>query len=154
MSRLLIWSVVIFILTSSVVYAAEDFKPYLHNPQVSEHPELKKYGEFQTALFSGAATFSYPIDVPKGVGDLQPIVSVSYSSQDSTSSSSSLGSGWSLNKNIMQRNLNYTFANLEDDYYELSLDGTLYKILFDGEMYYTEVNYYLKVENIKVEHVK
>ena len=68
----------VFFLISTAVYAADDsYKPYLHKPVIPEGPKLKLYGAYLTNLFPGAATYSYPIEVPKGTNGLQPSISMS-----------------------------------------------------------------------------
>jgi hypothetical protein len=63
-------------------------------PSVPSSP-VKSTGSFQTSLLTGAATYSYPIQVPAGTSGLAPSVSLSYSSQGSKKSGL-FGVGWDV----------------------------------------------------------
>src|SRR3989344_7722430 len=105
-------------------FAAEDrYKPYLHKPNVPEHPKVKLYGKYQTNLFPGAGTYEYPIEVPKGTNNLQPSITISYNSQAVKQRPSFLGAGWSLTQSYVYRDINFTPANLTDDEFKLILNG-------------------------------
>lgn len=62
--------------TASSAFAAMQVIPQKNVP-------LNQRDKFQTDLFTGAATYSYPIKVPKGTNDLTPQVSLSYNSHGS-----------------------------------------------------------------------
>ncbi len=78
-----------------------------------ESARIPSVANFQVSTFTGAATYSYPIQVPQGPGGLQPSLTLSYNSQvvDSASSrtqASWMGMGWSLETGYIQRNMNGT----------------------------------------------
>lgn len=53
---------------------------------------------FDPDLFSGSASYSYPINLPKGTNDLTPNVSLSYNSSATRDSSNYAGMGWEVNR--------------------------------------------------------
>jgi YD repeat-containing protein len=74
---------------------------------------LPNLTNFQVADFTGAASYSFPLQVPPGPGGLQPSLSFSYNSQvvDSATTktqASWVGMGWSLDTGYIVRNMNGT----------------------------------------------
>src|SRR3989338_2928395 len=125
----------------SISYAVDDqYKPYLHKASIPENPKPKLYGKYSTNLFPGAATYSYPIEVPKGTNNLQPSVSISYNSQSMKQRPSILGAGWSLTQNYVYRDINFTIANVTDYEFKLILNGVSYDMVYDDKdkFYHTE----------------
>lgn len=140
-----------FLLIIPLVYSADDqYKPYLHKPSVPEHPKAKLYGKYSTNLFPGAATYSYPIEVPKGTNNLQPSISISYNSQSVKQRPSILGAGWSLTQSYIYRDVNFTPSNLTDDEFKLILNGASYDLIFDKNdgFYHTEAETFSKIQNL------
>jgi YD repeat-containing protein len=129
------------------VCAVDGFKPYLHNSQIPEHPDLKMYGEYSTQLFSGSAIYNYPIDVPKGVNNLQPSLKIMYNSLSVKERPTILGSSWSITQDLIYRNVNGTFDNISDDKFVLVLDGNNYDLVYSNGQYVTGVNYYFRIQN-------
>jgi len=83
---------------------------------------------FQVSNFTGAATYSLPIEVPPGPGGLQPSLSLNYNSQvidqsTARTQASWVGMGWSLGTGSMERNDNGTPAVLSDDTFNLNVNG-------------------------------
>jgi RHS repeat-associated protein len=77
---------------------------------------------------SGAATYSYPIEVPAGPAGLTPSLTLTYNSQivDSSSyrtQSSWVGMGFELEAGSIARNTKGTDADLTDDTFALNLNG-------------------------------
>jgi len=128
--------------------AADDFKPFLHKASVPENPVVRLFGQYSTNLFPGAATYSFPIEIPKGVNGLQPSVVVSYNSQAVRQRPGVLGAGWSLNQDLVYRDVNSTPDDTSDDKFILVLDGNLYELVLYGGVYHTEVDYWFKIENL------
>src|SRR5258706_7954057 len=64
--------------------------------------------KFQTDLFTGGATYSTPIQVPKGTNGLTPDVNVSYSSLGIHDANMQTGIGWQIDRDYVQRDVNYT----------------------------------------------
>lgn len=93
--------------------------------------------------FSGAATYSYPIEVPPGRNGLQPSVTLSYSSRGldgriRDSESGPIGDGWSLSEIRIVRvgvELQFNGANpftYHADKFRMTLNGTGYEIYPSG----------------------
>jgi YD repeat-containing protein len=131
----------------STAYAVDSFKPYLHNPTIPQHPTIKLYGEYSTNLYSGIASYSYIIDTPKGVNNLEPSVGIYYNSESMLSRSSILGSGWSMNYNYIYRDINFTADDLSDDFYMLYLNGNVYELVYSNGEYRSKVDYYYRIQN-------
>ncbi len=128
-----------FLLLVQVSYAASEYRPYLHEAVVPEHPDVKLFGQYSTNLFPGAATYSYGIEVPKGVNGLQPLISLSYNSQSNDK--------WTFTSSYIYRDRNSTISDESDDEFILILEGVAYELRYDGNFWHTEVESYFKVEN-------
>lgn len=137
---------IIFILIVPVSFATDEYKPYLHKASVPEHPEVTLYGQYSTNLFLGAATYSYPIETPKGINGFQPQIVISYNSQ--SKSPSILGQGWNINQDLIYRDINNTPSDTSDDFYKMILDSTPYELKYSAgdSRYHTEVEYHFKIE--------
>lgn len=136
------------LLMCSTVYA-DDYKPYLHTATVPDHPGLVMYGQFETQLYPGAATYAYPIEVAPGRG-IQPSISLLYNSQ-SNDPTSILGMGWSLTQNRIYRDIKGTVSDTSDDELVLVLDGIPYQLVYSEEdgRYHTEVEYHFKIVELE-----
>lgn len=132
----------------NLVSAADDFKPYLHKASVPESPKVRLFGQYATNLFPGAATYSYPIEAPKGVNGLQPNVFVSYNSQQLKQRPGVLGAGWSLNQDLVYRDVNSSPDGTSDDKFIMVLDGNLYELVLHEGVYHTEVDYWFRIEYV------
>ena len=83
---------------------------------------------FQVSQFTGAGTFSLPIEVPAGPGGLQPDLTLSYNSQvadqaNALTQASWVGMGWSLETGSIERDTHGTTAFEGDDTFALSAGG-------------------------------
>ena len=146
--RYLFFILVLLVLVP-VSFAVEDYKPYLHKPEVADHPEIILYGQYRTNMFPGAATYSYPIQLPEGTNDLKPSIVITYNSQSATSDPGIIGAGWSLNMDHIEREINSTPGDSSDDEFILVLDGTPYQLVLDKNgQYRTEVDYHFKIEKL------
>ncbi|MBI3035443.1 hypothetical protein HYY71_03900 [Candidatus Woesearchaeota archaeon] len=142
---------VFFLVLIPLGYAADDqYKPYLHKPSVPEHPKAKLYGRYQTNLFPGAGTYTYPIEVPKGTNNLQPSISISYNSQAVKQRPSFLGAGWTLTQNYIYRDVNFTPSNTTDDEFKFILNGASYDLIYDNAdgFYHTETETFTRIQNL------
>ena len=97
----------------------------------------------QVGLQSGAATFSYPIDLPAGPGGFQPKLVLSYNSAsvDEMKNKQDVGSwvgiGWTLNVGSI---------SVGSDSANLDLNGVSYKIVTgNGTDYYTVPDQHLRI---------
>ena len=93
-----------------------------------EAARLPSLDGFQLSGFTGAGSYSYPIQVPPGPGGLQPSVALSYNTQEVDSASSRtqaswVGMGWSLDTGYIQRNMNGTPNYFGDDTFTLVMNG-------------------------------
>ncbi|GAP16064.1 protein containg RHS repeat-associated core domain [Longilinea arvoryzae] len=94
-----------------------------------EAARLPSMEGFQTSLFTGAATYSYPFEVPAGPGGLQPDLNLSYNSQvvDSALSrmqASWVGMGWSLDTGYIERNIHDTQDRMISEGHSSTYDPT------------------------------
>ncbi len=94
--------------------------------------------EPNVALFSGSATYSYPIEVPAGRGGLQPNLALSYSSRSidglvSWTQGDWTGLGWNLGAPYIARDWqgNGTSANCLWGLMRLVVDGKTFLLLRD-----------------------
>ncbi len=143
-----------FVLLLPLAASAPDaYKPYLHKPVVPEAPAVRLFGQYNTLLFPGAATYSYPIDVPAGTHGLQPSIVVSYNSQAATQRPGMLGAGWSINQNYLYRDANATPTNTTDDKYVLVFENSVYELIYNPQdaLWHTEVDYHFKIEQVSTQ---
>ncbi|MDV0446472.1 hypothetical protein MsAg5_03110 [Methanosarcinaceae archaeon Ag5] len=98
---------------------------------------------YLTSLFSGAAVYSYPIQVPKGIAGFEPKVEIVYNSQGAGRTYGWLGDGWQLNDNYIQRDVNFTPLNTSDDKFKLTFDGQSYDLIYNA----TEGRYHTEIES-------
>ncbi len=144
----------VFIVTligfGSIVVADDNYKPYIHKANVPDHPKIKLYGSYQTNLFPGAATYSYPIEVPQGTNGLQPSISISYNSQTAKQRPGILGAGWSLTQNYIYRDVNSTPSNTTDDEFKLILNGGFYDLVYDSSdsLHHTKIESFFRIQNL------
>ena len=96
---------------------------------------------FQVSQFTGAATYSMPINMPAGPGGFQPSLSLSYSSQvvdqaTVLTQSGWLGMGWSLENSYIETDTHGTTSDRSDDTYLLNVNGTTTRLLKDANNQY------------------
>ena len=112
------------------IFALDVFKPYLHNPDVPEHPQLNLQGNYQTALWPGAATYSIPLEVPQGRNGLTPQISLSYNSHSTSQRPTITGTAWQLSQNYIFRDTNFNFEGAENDKFNLVLNGETHELVY------------------------
>ncbi len=144
-----IW-IIIFIYLASFTYATNNYRPYIHNPKVPEHPELNLHGSYQTELWPGAATYTFDIEVPPGRNSLQPYLSLNYNSHLTKQRPSILGTAWDLTQNYIWRDVDYSFADTSDDKLRLVLNGQSYELVYvpSENKYHTKIESYLHITKI------
>ena len=96
--------------------------------------------DFQVAGFTGAATYSTPIEVPAGPGGLQPSLTLSYNSQvvdqaTTETQASWVGMGWSLDPGSIEMNTADTPGSA-DDTYSVNVGGISSRLIIDGNGVY------------------
>jgi hypothetical protein len=114
--------------TNQLTAITDHFTLFDFKAQNWEAARLPSLDGFQLSGFTGAATYSYPIQVPPGPGGLQPPLELSYNTQEVDSASSRtqaswVGMGWSLDTGYIQRNMNGTPNYFEDDTFTLVMNG-------------------------------
>jgi len=132
------------------VLAVNEFKPYLHNPEVPKHPNLNLYGSFQAELWPGAATYSFGIEVPPGRNGLQPQLSLSYNNHLTNGRPGIVGAAWSLTQNYIYRDVDYSFADTSDDKFRLVLNGQSHELVFvaSENRYHTKIESFLHITKV------
>lgn len=93
--------------------------------------------DFQVSQFTGAGTFSLPIEVPPGPGGLQPSLALTYNSQvvdqalQSTTQASWVGMGWSLETGSIEINTGKEAHSFDDTYF-LNVGGISARLVPDS----------------------
>jgi len=106
---------------------------------------LQQTGSFQTSLYTGSASYNYPIEVPPGTTGLAPQISINYNS--SSRKASWVGLGWSIGMSYVQRDVNYTPGNPDDDKFKLFLNGQSYDLIYNEaeNRFHTKIESYLHI---------
>jgi YD repeat-containing protein len=140
---------VLFLFNIYFVRATDSYRPYLHDPKVPEHKTLNLMGKYDTNIFSGAATYKLPIDVPPGTNKLAPQISIVYNSHSTFNRPSFLGTGWDLSQNYILRNIEHSSQTRRDDTFELYLNGAKYDLIYveDEKRFHSEVENFLFIKN-------
>ena len=115
--------VLLLLLTSFAL--ADSYQEYTNTPAAPEGLP----SNFHTDLNSGAATYSYPIQVSPGTNGLAPALALTYNSHARNSYREMVGGGWSLTQSYIQRNVEHTPANQNDDTYTLILNGQSFDLV-------------------------
>ncbi|MEK7517007.1 MAG: hypothetical protein AAB583_00520 [Patescibacteria group bacterium] len=106
MKKRILASVVIllalFLGSFSTAFAAVQVIPQGNAPQ-------NQRDKFQTDLFTGSATYSYSIKVPKGTNDLTPQLNLAYNHQAAHDTAMQNGIGWQLDRDYI-----YSTSKVED----------------------------------------
>jgi len=114
------------------------FDMNINNWQSSHLPTIDS---FQVSGFTGAATYSLPIEAPPGPGGFQPNISLSYNSQivdQSTlnTQASWVGMGWSLEAGSIEIDTHGTPDWFPDDTHLLNVGGVSTRIVKDANGIY------------------
>ncbi len=93
-----------------------------------ESARLPSLKNFQTDHFTGAATYSLPLDVPPGPGGFQPDLSLSYNSAsvdgaNLMTQAGWAGMGWSMDVGAILRDQHGTSDSLIDDTFSLMVNS-------------------------------
>lgn len=105
---------------------------------------------FDTDLFSGSATYSYPIKIPDGTNDLTPDVSLSYNSAGARDLNMRNGIGWQLTQDYVERDVNFTPDSTGDDKYKLHFRGGVYDLIYvaSENRYHTKTESFLNIQKL------
>lgn len=148
--NIFLFLLILILLVPSTFAADDQYKPYLHKPNIPEHPKAKLYGKYSTELFPGAGIYTYELEVPKGTNSLQPSLTISYNSQSMKQRPSFLGAGWSLTQSYIYRDINFTPSNTTDDEFKLILNNANYDLIFDNNdgFFHTESETFARIQNL------
>lgn len=136
----------LWLLLMHTAHADTDYKPYLHEPALPDHPEVRLFGQYGTDLFPGAATYTFQIVVPPGVNGMQPDMYLHYSSLSASARPGILGAGWSLSQDMVYREVNGTPDDTSDDEFILRIDNREYKLEDVEGTYHTEVDTWMRIK--------
>lgn len=120
-----------------------DRLPYIYESAVPKISSLNSNSFTYTDIYSGSMIYSYDIKVPLGTNNLAPSIKFIYNSHDTLSNPSFLGESWRISENYIKRNVNHTITNLNDDYFQLILDGSSYDLVYVP----SENRFHTKIEN-------
>ncbi len=105
---------------------------------------------FQVDLFTGAANYSYMIEVPPGTCNFSPNFAVTYNSGRSNGEATIVGLGWDINLSYIQRDVEFTAGDTSDDTFDLYLNGRKYDLVYipSEDRYHTEIESFLWIKKI------
>jgi len=140
---------VCFLLLTTLIHADEQ-PAYIHFPTVPSAMELDVPQSVSPSLFTGAAVFSYPVEVPLGTNGLTPSISLNYNSQMTTDRPTIVGTAWSMSESYIQRDTEYTRDTLSDDTFRLNMGGSSQKLVYDSSdgWYHSKTESYLKISKL------
>ena len=129
------------------------FDTGINNWQATRVPTVDA---FQVSQFTGAASYSMPIEVPAGPGGLQPNLSLSYNSQvidqsTAQTQASWVGMGWSLGMNSIELNdrgtnpMNTPGNWDSDDTWSINVNGVSSTIVKNGYVYHTADENFMQI---------
>jgi hypothetical protein len=106
--------------TNTLIGYTDHFTPFDYKAESWESARLPTVDSFAVAQFTGAAAYSFPFQLPAGLGGWQPSLALSYNSQtvdsaNSLTQASWVGMGWSLDTGYIQRNMG-DMVNYYGDY--------------------------------------
>ncbi len=127
-------------------------------PQVSAglqtvHPQkapTEQKNNYETHLFTGSAAYTFQVKVPKGTNDVTPGVTLFYNSNSTRSLTSFMGAGWQLSQDFIERDVNFSPGNVNDDKFRLTFGGSGYELVYsatDGR-YHTRTESFLNIQKI------
>jgi hypothetical protein len=127
---------------------ADTYQSQINAPVAPD--SLPSSNSFETDLNSGAATFTYPIQVPPGTNGLQPNLAFMYNSNNRNSYPELVGSGWSLTQSYIQRDVEHTPADTSDDTFILVFEGGRHKLVYDSndQKYHTNPESFLSIVKV------
>jgi RHS repeat-associated protein len=124
--------------TNVIVAQIDHFSDYGAGAPRTDQPPLPSVQAFQSDRFTGAASVSYPIEVPPGPGGLTPSISLSYNSSgvdgaDSETQASWAGMGWDLDLGHITRDMRGKPEQPWKHVFNLSLNGVGSELVLDAD---------------------
>ena len=115
----------------------------LPRPQPQNVNYLSYNENLNTNLFSGAATYTYPVEALPGANGFEPSILFYYNHHGTRGVPGILGTSWSMSQSAIYRDINYTRSNTSDDFFVISFNGINERLVYDGSRYRTEHDTYL-----------
>ncbi len=106
-------------------------------------PPIHQRDRFSADEFTGNGAYSYSIPVPAGTNDLAPEVSLDYSSSGARDLSVVAGAGWSLRRNSIEVDTNFTPGTTTDDKFRLNFQGSNQELVY----FSNDTRYHTKEES-------
>ena len=135
--------------TNVIVAQIDHFSDYGAGAPRTDQPPLPSVQAFQSDRFTGAASVSYPIEVPPGPGGLTPSISLSYSSSgvdgaDSETQASWVGMGWDLDLGHITRDMRGKPEQPWKHVFNLSLNGVGSELVLgaDGQWHTSDEHFW------------
>ena len=138
----------IVFITLPAAHAEAPYVPGVQDSVKNNPMQVSDSGLYETSLFTGAATYSYSINVPPGTNGNTPAVTLQYNSHNSLDRKSRTGAGWQLNMNYIKRIVNYTVDSMADDTFLLMINGQQNDLVYNASegRYHTKEESYTKIE--------
>ena len=151
MIRINLRDIVIFFLVLTICVAAEPtdtfYKEFMHTSVSSELNSLDMGGEANVGIFTGAATYSYPLKVPPGTNSLTPGIELSYNSHRTTERPGIVAAAWSISENYIERDIEHSVQDTSDDKFILHMNGQDQELIYvpSENRYHTKIESYLHI---------
>ena len=108
--------------------------------------KINPQGLFETSLFTGASTYTYPIRAPIGRNGIEPTVFLVYNSHDTPTYQGIFGSGWDWSSSYIEPSSDP--ENSSKEAYLLVINGVGHKLVYDsGSRFRTEIETFFYIEN-------
>src|SRR5688572_2822566 len=96
---------------SSLLFAicfvsADTYNYFFEDSFVKEQEKLDVKSNLLVDSFTGAAVYTYPLDLPPGTNDLKPNINLIYNSHSTGENPGILGKGWDISSSYVQRDTN------------------------------------------------
>jgi hypothetical protein len=90
------------------------------------------------------------LKVPPGTNDLTPDVSLNYNSLGARDFTTAAGIGWQINRDYIERDVNFTPSNTSDDKFKLHFQGGVSDLVFvpSENRYHTKIESSLHIQRL------
>ncbi|WP_169729095.1 toxin TcdB middle/N-terminal domain-containing protein [Methanolobus tindarius] len=100
---------------------------------------------FDTDMFTGSFAYTYPIETVKGIGGMEPQISLRYNSMMAKEPYGMTGNGWYISEYYIMRDVRSTPLDTDDDRFVLDMNGAMYNLVEVNGSYYTETEVFMKI---------